>query len=85
MVVGKIDVIKKLDFIDYFKNNPGREFSKEEVINLFSKSIEDEIAIEQFLSEIEVESTYYMSNLFVTCKAGTVYYKWNEYAFSPPK
>jgi hypothetical protein len=71
-------VVNKFDFYNYFKNNPGKEFSKEEVINFFSKSVEDEIAIEHILSEIEVESTYSLSSLFVTCKADTVYYKWNE-------
>ncbi|MDP8906913.1 MAG: hypothetical protein M3M88_05280 [Thermoproteota archaeon] len=71
-------MIDKSDFYEYFKKNSGMEFSKEEIINVFSKSPEDEVEIERFLSEMEVESTYSQSNLFVTCKAGTVYYKWNE-------
>lgn len=70
--------IDKSDFYEYFKKNRGIEFSKEEIINIFSKSSKDEVEIERFLSEMEVESTYSPSNLFVTCKAGTVYYKWNE-------
>jgi hypothetical protein len=73
-----MDMFDKLDFYNYFKENRGKEFSKEEIINIFSKSIENDIEIEHFLSEIEVESTYFPSNLFVTCKSGTVYYKWNE-------
>jgi len=73
-----MDMIVKSDFYEYFKKNRGMEFSKEEIINIFSKFPEDEIEIERFLSEMEVESTYSPSNLFVTCKAGTVYYKWNE-------
>ncbi len=73
-----MDMIDKSDFYFYFKKNRGMEFSKEEIVNIFSKSSEDEIEIERFLSEMEVESTYSPSNLFVTCKAGTVYYKWNE-------
>lgn len=76
--MGHMDMIDKSDFYEYFKKNRGREFSKEEIINRFSKSSEDEVEIERFLSEMEVESTYSPSNLFVTCKAGTVYYKWNE-------
>jgi hypothetical protein len=68
----------KLEFFNYLKKNHDREFSKEEIINSFSKSIEDERKINDILSEIEVESTYFQSNFFVTCKAGTVYYKWNE-------
>ncbi len=71
-------MIDKSGFYDYFKKNHGVEFSKEEIVNIFSKSSEDEVEIERFLSEMEVESTYSPSNLFVTCKAGTVYYKWNE-------
>jgi hypothetical protein len=71
-------MIDKSDFYEYFKKNRGMEFSKEEIINIFSKSSKDEDEIERFLSEMEVESTYSPSNLFVTCKAGTVYYKWNE-------
>ena len=71
-------MIDKSDFYEYFKKNRGMEFSKEEIINIFSKSSKDEVEIERFLSEMEVESTYSPSNLFVTCKAGTVYYKWNE-------
>jgi hypothetical protein len=73
-----MDMNVKSDFYEYFKKNRGMEFSKEEIINIFSKSHEDEVEIERFLSEMEVESTYSPSNLFVTCKAGTVYYKWNE-------
>ena len=73
-----MDMIDKSDFYDHFKKNSGMEFSKEEIVNIFSKSSEDEVEIERFLSEMEVESTYSQSNLFVTCKAGTVYYKWNE-------
>ena len=71
-------MIDKSDFYEYFKKNRGMEFSKEEIINIFSISSKDEVEIERFLSEMEVESTYSPSNLFVTCKAGTVYYKWNE-------
>ena len=71
-------MIDKSDFYEYFKKNHGMEFSKEEIINIFSKSSRDEVEIERFLSEMEVESTYSPSYLFVTCKAGTVYYKWNE-------
>ncbi len=71
-------MIDKSELFNYFKKNYGTEFSKEEIINIFSKSSEDEIEIDDFLSELEVESTFVTSNLFVTCKAGTVYYKWNE-------
>ncbi len=71
-------MIDKSELFNYFQKNFGTEFSKEEIINIFSKSAEDEIGIDDFLSELEVESTFAPSNLFVTCKAGTVYYKWNK-------
>jgi len=71
-------MINKSDLFDYFEKNYDREFSKEEIINTFSKSIDDESIIDQFLSEMEVESTFTPSNLYVKCKAGTVYYKWNK-------
>ena len=71
-------MLDKLELFAYFKKNNNVEFSKEEIINIFSKSIEDENEIDDFLSELEVESTFTSpSNLDVKCKAGTVYYKWN--------
>ncbi len=71
-------MIEKSEFFNYFKKNYNTEFSKEEIINIFSKSTEDESEIDDLLSEIEVESTFTPSNLHVTCKAGTVYYKWSK-------
>ena len=68
----------KFNLIEFFKNNVNMEFSKEEIINNFSKSVEDENDIDQFLSEIEVKSTFVPSNIFVNCKGGTVYFKWVE-------
>jgi hypothetical protein len=72
-------MINKLELIDFFKINSGIEFSKEEIINIFSKSNGDENELDDFLSELEVNSTYASSNLFVTCKAGTVYFKWTPH------
>ncbi|HEY6536645.1 MAG TPA: hypothetical protein VIY08_12730 [Candidatus Nitrosocosmicus sp.] len=71
-------MIDKFNLVDYFKNNINVEFSKEELINTFSKSVEDENEIDQFLSEIEVKSTFVPSNILVNCKGGTVYFKWME-------
>jgi hypothetical protein len=77
-MIAKVDMIQKSDLVDYFKKNYDKEFSKEEIINIFSKSSDDENEIDRFLSEMEVDSTFTQSNLFVKCKAGTVYYKWNK-------
>jgi hypothetical protein len=72
-------MLDKSELFAYLKKNNNTEFSKEEIINVFSKSIDDENEIDDFLSELEVESTFRLpSNLDVKCKAGTVYYKWNN-------
>jgi hypothetical protein len=72
-------MLNKLELFDYFKKNNNIEFSKEEIINIFSKSLDDENEMDYFLSELEVESTFVShSNLDVKCKAGTVYFKWNN-------
>jgi hypothetical protein len=69
-------MINRLDFFNFLKRNFDKDYSKEEIINTFSNSIEEEKEIDNLLSEIEVEYTIAHSNLLVTCKAGTVYYKW---------
>ena len=60
-------MLNKLELFDYFKKNNNIEFSKEEIINIFSKSLEDENEIDYFLSELEVESTF-VSPLKSRCK-----------------
>ncbi len=71
-------MITKLEFLKYLQEHADKEFSKEEIVNLFSKSLDDEHDVHNLLSEIEVENTYNRSNLFVSCKAGTVYFKWKD-------
>jgi hypothetical protein len=72
-------MINSHDFINHLKKNPDTEFSKEEIINTFSKTEEEENIVNNLLSEIEVESTFTRTNLTVNCKGGTVYFKWNKY------
>jgi hypothetical protein len=69
-------VLSKAQFFNFLKINNNIEFSKEEIINRFAESNNEEQSIESLLSELEVESTYTNSNLHASCKAGTVYYKW---------
>ncbi len=69
-------MITKEKLIKYLKETTPKEFSKEEIINKFSNSIDEENKLNDLLSEIELESTYYKTNLNVSCKAGTVYYQW---------
>jgi len=71
-------MINSHDFINHLKKNPDTEFSKEEIINTFSKTEEEENIVNNLLSEIEVESTFTRTNLIVNCKGGTVYFKWNK-------
>jgi hypothetical protein len=71
-------MINRYDFLNYLKKNPDTEFSKEEIINTFSKTEEEENLMNKLLSEIEVESTFTQTNLNVNCKGGTVYFKWNK-------
>lgn len=62
--------------MDFLRNHSDEEFSKEELINRFAKTFSDENEIDAFLSEIEVDYTFRPSNMYVTCKSGTVYFKW---------
>jgi hypothetical protein len=71
-------MINRHDFLNYLEKNSDTEFSKEEIINTFSKTEEEQNIIDNLLSEIEVESTFTRTNLTVNCKGGTVYYKWNK-------
>jgi hypothetical protein len=71
-------MLNKDQFFNFLKINNKMEFSKEEIINRFAESKNEEQSIDSLLSEIEVESTYTNSNLIASCKAGTVYYKWKS-------
>jgi hypothetical protein len=71
-------MLNKDQFFSFLKKNNSMEFSKEEIINRFAESKNEEQSIDSLLSELEVESTYMNSNLIASCKAGTVYYKWKS-------
>ncbi len=71
-------MLNKDQFFNFLKMNNNMEFSKEEIINRFAGSKNEEQSIDSLLSELEVESTYTNSNLIASCKAGTVYYKWKN-------
>ncbi|MGN6347150.1 MAG: hypothetical protein ACTHL3_09670 [Candidatus Nitrosocosmicus sp.] len=70
-------MISRIDFFNFLKENNNSEYSKEEIINLFSESLDEEKKIDNLLSELEVDSTISPSNLMVKCKAGTVYFRWD--------
>ena len=61
------------------RKDPSRMFSKEEILNrlaLKKKAKE----IEHLLAELEVASSLKesRSEVYATCRGGTVYYKWNK-------
>ncbi|MDQ3872788.1 MAG: hypothetical protein M3258_04160 [Thermoproteota archaeon] len=61
------------------RRDPSKMYSKEEILNLLAP-IEKDKEIEALLAELEVESSVGegRSNVYATCRAGTVYYKWNS-------
>ena len=72
------EMLSKDQFFNFLKLNDNKEFSKEEIINRFAGSYNEEQRIDQLLAELEVESTYTNSNLNASCRSGTVYYKWKS-------
>jgi hypothetical protein len=60
------------------RRDPARMYSKEEILNLLAPKRKDK-EIERLLAELEVASSLKesKSNVYSTCRGGTVYYKWN--------
>ena len=54
-------------------------YSREEILNLLAPKNKD-YEIEQLLAELEVASSLRegKSDVYSTCRGGTVYYKWNK-------
>ena len=61
------------------KKDPGRMYSKEEILNLLARKKSD-AEIDRILAELEVASSMKesKSDVYATCRGGTVYYKWNR-------
>ncbi|WP_415283733.1 hypothetical protein [Candidatus Nitrososphaera sp. FF02] len=61
------------------KKDPGRMYSKEEMLNLLARKKSD-AEIDRILAELEVASSMKesKSDVYATCRGGTVYYKWNR-------
>ena len=70
-------MLDKRILLDFLRSNNGKEFSKEELINRFAKSGDDEKLIDRLLSEIEVDYIYIRNQLIASCKGGTVYFRWD--------
>lgn len=65
---------------DMLRKDPSRMFSKEEILNLLAgKKMDKEL--DRLLAELEVASSLKegkRSDIYATCRGGTVYYKWNK-------
>jgi hypothetical protein len=59
--------------------DPERMYSKEEILNLLAAEKKD-AEIDRILAELEVASSVKesKSDVYATCRGGTVYYKWNR-------
>ena len=63
---------------DILRREPSMMFSREEILNLLAPK-KKEYEIERLLAELEVTSSLRegKSDVYSTCRGGTVYYKWN--------
>ena len=61
------------------KKDPERMYSKEEILNLLARKKSD-AEIDRILAELEVASSMKesKSDVYATCRGGTVYYKWKR-------
>jgi hypothetical protein len=74
----------KNPLLDKIKNilrqDPARMYSREEILNVLAPSKQD-ADVERLLAELEVSSSATeekRSDVYATCRGGTVYYKWNK-------
>lgn len=63
---------------DILRREPSKIYSREEILNLLAPK-KKEYEIERLLAELEVTSSLRegKSDVYSTCRGGTVYYKWN--------
>jgi hypothetical protein len=61
------------------RREPSKMYSREEILNLLAPRKRD-YEIERLLAELEVISSLRegKSDVYSTCRGGTVYYKWNN-------
>ena len=64
---------------EILKKEPNRMYSREELLNLLEERGKD-VEVENILAELEVSSSFgeASSDVYATCRGGTVYYKWNR-------
>ena len=66
------------DIQDILRREPSKMYSREEILNLLAPK-KKEYEIERLLAVLEVTSSLRegKSDVYSTCRGGTVYYKWN--------
>ncbi|HVX03403.1 MAG TPA: hypothetical protein VHA09_09650 [Nitrososphaera sp.] len=66
------------EITDMLRKNPAKSYSREEILNLLAERKSDS-EVEMLLAELEVASSTKesKSDVYATCRGGTVYYKWN--------
>jgi hypothetical protein len=75
--------MKSADLLQEIQNilrrEPSKMYSREEILNLLAPK-KKEYEIERLLAELEVTSSLRegKSDVYSTCRGGTVYYKWNN-------
>jgi hypothetical protein len=77
-MIKRSPLLEKIENI--LRNDPAKMFSREEIMNLLAPAKRDS-EIEQLLAELEVSSSTKegsVSDVYATCRGGTVYYKWNR-------
>lgn len=72
-----VDLMREIERI--LRKDSSRMYSKEEILNLLAPKMKNS-EIEQLLAELEVKSSLKesRSDVYATCRGGTVYYKWNK-------
>jgi hypothetical protein len=77
MISDMADLMAEIKSI--LRRNPTRMYSKEEILNLLAPEKTDD-EIERLLAELEVAGSLKesKSDIYSMCRAGTVYYKWNN-------
>jgi hypothetical protein len=71
-----VDLMQEIQNI--LRREPSKMYSREEILNLLAPK-KKEYEIERLLAELEVTSSLRegKSDVYSTCRGGTVYYKWN--------
>lgn len=61
------------------RREPSKMYSREEILNLLAPKKKD-YEVERLLAELEVTNSLKegKSDVYSTCRGGTVYYKWNN-------